>query len=486
MAGDEEQQEAPALHLVVFPWLAFGHLIPFLELSKRLAARGHSVTFISTPRNIARLPPVPAAGLSGGHVRMVALPLPVVDGLPEGAESTADLPPEKVELLKVAFDGLAAPFAEFLAAACAAGSEEQAGPFARRPDWIVLDFGHYWLCPIADQHQVPCAMFLIFTATMIAYAGSRQQNTNHPRVTVEDLMPMPRWFSNAPPFLAFRRHEAAWIAAAFAPNASGVGDFDRYREAEEHCRLLVVRSSPEAEPGVFPVLTDLYRKPVLPAGLLLPAAAPDDRRDGDDHGALRWLDAQPPRSVLYVALGSEAPITAEGIIELAAGLELSGVRFLWALRRPAGHSGDELLPGGFEQRVAGRGVVITGWVPQVRVLAHGAVGAFLTHCGWGSTVEGLFRFGHPLVMLPFITDQGLIARIVAARGAGVEVARREEDDGWFGRDDVAAAVRRVMVGEEGKAIALNARRMREEVVGDDGRRQEQYVDELVECLRRHS
>nr|TKW31465.1 hypothetical protein SEVIR_2G108400v2 [Setaria viridis]TKW31466.1 hypothetical protein SEVIR_2G108400v2 [Setaria viridis] len=149
MAGDEQQQQAP-LHVVVFPWLAFGHLIPFLELSKRLAARGHAVTFVSTPRNVARLPPVPAAGLSG-QVRMVALPLPAVDGLPEGAESTADLPPEKVELLKAAFDGLAAPFADFLAAACSA--DGRSGELERRPDWVVLDFAHHWLCPIADQHQ---------------------------------------------------------------------------------------------------------------------------------------------------------------------------------------------------------------------------------------------------------------------------------------------------------------------------------------------
>ncbi|CAL5066080.1 unnamed protein product [Urochloa decumbens] len=491
MAGDKEQQEeAPALHVVVFPWLAFGHLIPFLELSKRLAARGHAVTFVSTPRNIARLPPVPAE--LSGHVRTVALPLSAVEGLPEGAESTADLPPEKVELLKAAFDGLAAPFAEFLAAACAAGDrgggEEQSGPFARRPDWIVLNFAHYWLCPIAEKHQVPCAMFVIYTATWIAYCGSRQENTNHPRVTVEDLKPMPTWFPAAPPSLAFRRHEAAWLAAAGELNVSGVSDFERYMGAEERCRLLVVRSCPEVEPHVFPLLADLYRKPVLPAGLLLPPSPPDDRRDDSDHGAVRWLDEQPPRSVVYVALGSEAPVTAEGVIELAAGLELSGARFLWALRAPGGGGGAAVLPEGFEQRVAGRGLVWTRWVPQVRVLGHGAVGAFLTHCGWGSTVEGLFGFGHPLVMLPFITDQGLIARIVAERGAGVEVARREEDDGWFGREDVAAAVRRVMVGEEGKAIALNARRVQEEVVGDDDGcgRQERYLDELVELLRRHT
>jgi hypothetical protein len=44
-----------------------------------------------------------------------------VDGLPEGAESTADVLPDKVDLLKTAFDGLAAPFADFLAAASVAG-----------------------------------------------------------------------------------------------------------------------------------------------------------------------------------------------------------------------------------------------------------------------------------------------------------------------------------------------------------------------------
>ncbi|KAG2583812.1 hypothetical protein PVAP13_2KG173774 [Panicum virgatum] len=89
-------------------------------------------------------------------------------------------------------------------------------------------------------------------------------------------------------------------------------------------------------------------------------------------------------------------------------------------------------------------------------------------------------------MLPFVVDQGLVARIMAGRGVGVEVARRD-GDGWFGRDDVAAAVRRVMVdGDEGKrTLALNARRLQELVVGDDGGRQERYVDELVECLRRH-
>ena len=97
-------------------------------------------------------------------------------------------------------------------------------------------------------------------------------------------------------------------------------------------------------------------------------------------------------------------------------------------------------------------------------------------------MESLFRFGHPLVMLPFVADQGLIARAMAARGVGVEVTLNE-DDGSFRGDDVAAAVRRVMVEEEGVELARNAGEL-QKVVGDNPR-QERYTDELVEYLQRY-
>lgn len=478
---------ASPLHVVVFPWLAFGHMIPFLELSKRLARRGHAVTFVSTPRNAARLPAVPPE--LSARLRVVALDLPPVEpepGLPDGAESTADVPPEKVGLLKKAFDGLAAPFADLVAAmACAAAGDARAG-FSRKPDFIVLDFAQNWIWPIAEKHEIACAVFLIFAASILAFVGPRQENEAHPRCTTEDFMVQPPWVP-FPSTIAFRRHEAAAIAASFRPNDSGVSDVDRLYEMQRpSCRLIVLRSCPEAEPRLFPLLTGLFAKPVVPAGLLLPDDA--DGAPGGGGGdrpfldAVRWLDEQPPRSVVYVALGSEAPVTAAHVRELALGLERSGARFLWALRRPAGHSG-ALLPDGLEARVAGRGVVHTGWVPQVRVLAHAAVGAFLTHCGWGSTVESVFRFGVPLVMLPFVVDQGLIARAMAAHGVGVEVPRND-DDGSFRGDDVAATVRRVMAEEEeGQALARRAGELRK-VVGDRAT-QEQYVDELVEYMQRY-
>ncbi|KAL6595132.1 hypothetical protein ACP70R_048235 [Stipagrostis hirtigluma subsp. patula] len=475
----ESNQESSPLHVVVFPWLAFGHMIPFLELSKRLARRGHAITFVSTPRNAARLSTIPPE--LSARLRVVTLELPEVDGLPDGAESTADLPMEKVGLLKKAFDGLATPFAGLVAEACGRGGD--ATGFSRRPDWMILDFTHNWVWPIAEEHKIACAMLFIFPVAFAAFSGPKHENEAHPRTTTEDYMVAPPWIP-FPSTISYRRHEAKAIAAAFQPNASGVSDIDRVWQVHRpSCRLIIHRSCPEVEPGMFPLMTELVAKPVIPAGLLLPedavsAAAASNQSFLD---TMKWLDAQPKRSVIYVALGSEAPVTADHVRELALGLELSGVRFLWALRRPAGHDG-ALLPNGFEARVAGRGVVRTGWVPQVRVLAHGAVGAFLTHCGWGSTVESLLQFGRPLVMLPFVADQGLIAREMGARGVGVEVPRND-DDGSFQRYGVAAAVRRVMVEEEGEEMARKAQEL-QKVLGDRVL-QEQYIDELVGYLHRY-
>ena len=47
--AETKQEPSPPLHVVMFPWLAFGHMVPFMELAQQLARRGHLVTFVSTP-----------------------------------------------------------------------------------------------------------------------------------------------------------------------------------------------------------------------------------------------------------------------------------------------------------------------------------------------------------------------------------------------------------------------------------------------------
>ncbi|CAL4934824.1 unnamed protein product [Urochloa decumbens] len=438
-AGSSPPSPAPPrpLRIVIFPWLAFGHLLPQMKLAECLASRGHRVSFISTPGNLARLPP-PAP-----RVDLVSLPLPRVDGLPDGAESTNTVPQGKLNLLFQAFDGLAAPFAKFLAAACA---DER-----RRPDWIVIDWVHHWAAAAATEHKVPLVMF-------------------HPNATamVKD------------PATVVPRYESKQGEAQFHSDDGVMSIAQRFLFILERCELVAARSCMEWEPDFLPQVAPLLHKPVVPCGLLPPT--PEGVNGEEENAAVRWLDAQPPGSVLYVALGSEAPLPMEEVRELALGLELARTRFLWALKKPGGiaDDGGELLPAGFLERTRGQGLVTMGWVPQISILGHGGVGGFLTHCGPSSLMEGLL-FGRPLVMLPFFGDQMPNARLMEGKKVGLQVPR-DEDDGSFDRHGVASAVRSVMVDEETRSVYVANALKAQEIIADK-ELHERYIDDFVEQLR---
>ncbi|CAD6214158.1 unnamed protein product [Miscanthus lutarioriparius] len=277
---------------------------------------------------------------------------------------------------------------------------------------------------------------------------------------------------------AFEQQQAAELFAT--EGDSGPSVINRFVQTLARSRFVATRSCPELEPEAFPLLTRLYGKPAVPLRLLPPQ--PDGTRgvsrSTEDDSTMQWLDAQPAKSVVYAALGTEAPLRVELLRELAHGLELAGTRFLWALRTPAGVQEDSIIPDGFVERTGDRGLVTTRWVPQVRVLAHGAVGAFLTHCGWGSIVEGL-QFGHPLIMLPIFGDQSPNARLMEEWKVGLQVTRNETD-GSFDRHGVAGAVRAVAV-EEGKVLATNTRKLQHIVA--DRACQERCIDVFIQHLR---
>ncbi|KAG5001590.1 hypothetical protein JHK87_022662 [Glycine soja] len=96
----------------MFPWLAFGHLIPSLELAKLIAQKGHHISFVSTPRNIECLPKL-SPNLAS-FIKFMKLALPKVDNLPENVEATIDVPYDVVQYLKKAYDDLKEPLTCFL------------------------------------------------------------------------------------------------------------------------------------------------------------------------------------------------------------------------------------------------------------------------------------------------------------------------------------------------------------------------------------
>ncbi|KAK4606139.1 hypothetical protein RGQ29_000415 [Quercus rubra] len=104
---------------------------------------------------------------------------------------------------------------------------------------------------------------------------------------------------------------------------------------------------------------------------------------------MKWLDAQPPLSMVFLCFGSMGSFGPTQVKEMALGLESSGHRFLWSLRTSTS------MPEGFLDRIKGKGMICRGWAPQVEVLAHKAIGGFVSHCAWNSTLESLW-YGVPI------------------------------------------------------------------------------------------
>ncbi|XP_047977935.1 7-deoxyloganetic acid glucosyltransferase-like [Salvia hispanica] len=137
----------------------------------------------------------------------------------------------------------------------------------------------------------------------------------------------------------------------------------------------------------------------------------------EDRSCISWLDKQPSKSVVYVSIGSLAVMTKDQMCEIWHGLVNSGVRFLW-VRRPGSVPGcsdeteilspDQDVTRGTEERGC-----IVRWAPQEEVLAHPAVGGFLTHSGWNSTLESMVE-GKPMICRPYFLDQHVNSRYVEA------------------------------------------------------------------------
>ena len=462
------------LHVVTLPWSAFGHMFPFFQLSLALAKAGVHVSFVSTPRNIQRLPKVPPNLAS--LIDLVEFPLLTLDNeiLPEGAEATVDIPLDKVEHFKIAYDLLQIPFKKFIG--------------DQFPDWIIVDFCAHWAVDIAQEYSVKLVLFNVMSAATTVFLGRppgyvflSDQTPTWP--SPESLTKPPEWVS-FPSSVAWREYEAPFVHAnLYTKDASGISDAARISKVLCACNALAIRSCKEFEGEYLNLHEKQMGKPVFSVGLLpRPHERPETSKtnDGSWRKIFEWLDKQVPKSFVFVVFGSECKLSKEQVQEIAYGLELSLVPFLWALRRPFwGTDEGDILPFGFSNRISDRGMVCFGWAPQMEILAHPAIGGSLFHSGWGSVIE-ILQFGHSLIVLPLVYDQSLNASLLVDKDLAVEVERGK--DGSFDRDGIAKALRLAMVSKEGKAFRVCARKAAA-IFGDESLHQQYYISRFVEYLK---
>jgi pathogen-inducible salicylic acid glucosyltransferase len=194
----------------------------------------------------------------------------------------------------------------------------------------------------------------------------------------------------------------------------------------------------------------------------------------EDDTCMKWLNTKPANSVVYVSFGSFASLITKQMEELAQGLKGSGKNFLWVVRAAE----QKTLPKGFVENPGEKGLVVT-WSPQLKVLAHEAIGCFLTHCGWNSTLEAI-SFGVPMLAMPQWTDQPTNAKFIEEIW-GTGVRAKVDEEGLVGRDEIMRCVEDVMDGEKGCQIRKNAQKWKDLAIEaiSEGGSSDHNLDEFV-------
>ncbi|KAL2250655.1 UNVERIFIED_CONTAM: UDP-glycosyltransferase 86A1 [Sesamum indicum] len=198
-----------------------------------------------------------------------------------------------------------------------------------------------------------------------------------------------------------------------------------------------------------------------------------------------WLESKPPDSVLYVSFGSFVHTSRQVIEEIAYGLLLSEVHFIWVVREGILSSSDtKIMPDGYEDEVKDKGLIIP-WSNQIRVLSNPAVGGFLTHNGWNSTIESLWC-GVPMICYPFLFDQPTNRKLVVNDWkCGISLCDGTSVD----RKEVAEKIKSFMSGAPSKRFRQEANKVKTilhhalEVDGSSEKNFNQFIKDLKDKIQ---
>nr|GMD15670.1 UDP rhamnose:anthocyanidin-3-glucoside rhamnosyltransferase [Ipomoea batatas] len=418
------------LHVVMFPVFAFGHISPFVQLSNKLSDHGVKISFFSAAGNIGRIKSM----LNSDNTQIVPLTLPAVEGLPPGAQSTADLPTAAAELLLVALDLMQPQIKALL--------------LKLKPHFVIFDFAHDWLPPLAAELGIKTIFYSVFVAlaTAISTVPARLPGAEK-SPTVEEMKKPPPGF---PPTASFRTFEARDLLNIFKRPLNGASVYDRFLAGLKGCSAILAKTCYEMEAPYIDYMKSQFKKPLLLAGPVVPEPASGEL----DQKWADWLSQFQPSTVIYSSFGSETFLKDDQIKQLALGLELTGLPFFLVLNFPAN-------------------------VEQQQILAHSSVGCYVCHAGFSSVIEGIVNECQ-LVMLPLKGDQFMNAKLLGGdMKIGVEVNRRDED-GYFWKEDIQKAVQTIM-GEEGASTRANQAKWKEFLV--DKEIQSKFIKDLVKVMR---
>ncbi|XP_010528759.1 PREDICTED: UDP-glycosyltransferase 90A2 [Tarenaya hassleriana] len=434
-----DSQDSSTPHVVLFPYMSKGHIMPMLQLAhlllrhRRAAGDNISVTVFTTTGNR----PFVSGYLSDTTAKIIDIPFPQnIPEIPPGVESTDKLPSMSL-------------YVPFTRATVVMQPEfERALGSLPRVSFMVSDGFLWWTLHSARKLGFPRLVFYGMSCHSSCIVESVFKNRILSRVESETEQ------VSVPEFPWIKVAKCDFDHVITDPNLKG----PEFELIIDH-----VTSTNQSDGIIFntfddlePTFLDFYKRtsglnPWTLGPLCLAERPRTTTRQDEERKSywIQWLDQKLDKGchVLYVAFGTQAEISRAQLLEIAAGLEESKVNFLWVVREKQGEG--DVGGEGFEERVMERGLVVREWVDQREILGHESVKGFLSHCGWNSTLDSVCA-KVPILAMPMMAEQPLNAKLAVEE---LKVAERVKAiEGFVGRKEISEKVKELMEGEIGKEL----------------------------------
>ncbi|GMP22385.1 hypothetical protein CsSME_00000437 [Camellia sinensis var. sinensis] len=138
----------------MLPWLAHGHISPFLELAKKLLERNFHIFLCSTPINLKSIKKRITDKYSLS-IELVEIHLPSLPELPPHYHTTNGLPIHLNSTLRTTFEMASTSFSTILN--------------TLSPDLVIYDVGPPWAQSTALSFNIPAVQLMTTGATVVSF-----------------------------------------------------------------------------------------------------------------------------------------------------------------------------------------------------------------------------------------------------------------------------------------------------------------------------